>query len=88
MKILALRILCVGLLVLLIINILFGIYASIWLMFIGGIVDIINAAKLSEVDSFAIAIGIAKIVFCAFPSLCSAFVSAILAKLIDETRMF
>lgn len=39
-----------------------GIYVGFWLMFIGGISQIINS--INPVDGLGIAIGIAKIVFC------------------------
>lgn len=39
-----------------------GIYVGFWLMFVGGICQIINS--INPVDGLGIAIGIAKIVFC------------------------
>ena len=39
-----------------------GIYVGFWLMFVGGISQIINS--INPVDGFGIAIGIARIVFC------------------------
>ena len=39
-----------------------GIYVGFWLMFVGGISQIINS--INPVDGLGIAIGIAKIVFC------------------------
>ena len=45
-----------------IIGIALGIYVGLWLMFIGGISQIINS--INPVDGLGIAIGIAKIVFC------------------------
>lgn len=41
----------------------FGVYVGLWLMFIGGIVQIIDAVKATPVDGLDIAIGIVKIIF-------------------------
>lgn len=40
-----------------------GLYAGLWLAFIGGIVDIINEIKAVDTNAMNIAIGIVKIVF-------------------------
>jgi hypothetical protein len=40
-----------------------GVYVGLWLCFIGGIVDIINAVKATEIVATAIAFGIVKVVF-------------------------
>lgn len=45
-----------------ILGIALGIYVGFWLMFVGGISQIINS--INPVDGFGIAIGIARIVFC------------------------
>lgn len=45
-----------------ILGIALGIYVGFWLMFVGGISQIINS--ISPVDGFGIAIGVARIVFC------------------------
>ena len=44
-------------------GIILGIYLGIWWCFIGGIVELINAAKATPVDAVEIAYGIAKILF-------------------------
>jgi hypothetical protein len=44
-----------------------GAYTGIWIMLIGGIVDIIEQIKLPAVDSMVIAIAVAKIIFCQVP---------------------
>jgi hypothetical protein len=41
----------------------FGIYAGLWWAFIGGIVDVINAARASDIDAVKVAIGVAKFLF-------------------------
>lgn len=45
-----------------IIGVALGIYVGFWLMFVGGISQIINS--INPVNGLGIAIGIAKIVFC------------------------
>ena len=45
-----------------ILGIALGIYVGFWLMFVGGISQIINS--INPVNGFGIAIGIARIVFC------------------------
>jgi hypothetical protein len=40
-----------------------GLYVGVWLCFIGGIVDIITAAKVANVVPIDIAIGCAKVLF-------------------------
>lgn len=39
-----------------------GLYVGVWVMFVGGIVDIVNAVKLPDVPAMGVAIGAAKIV--------------------------
>ena len=38
-------------------------YAGIWWAFIGGIMDVINEIRSTEMDSLNIAIGVAKVMF-------------------------
>lgn len=40
-----------------------GLYVGVWLMLIGGIVDIVNQIKAPDTNALALAIGVAKIVF-------------------------
>lgn len=46
-------------------GILLGLYLGIWVMFIGGIVQLIESIKSVPVSALGIACGIARIVFCA-----------------------
>lgn len=39
-----------------------GIYVGVWLMFIGGIVQIVNS--INPLNGLGIALGIARIIFC------------------------
>lgn len=43
-------------------SIILGLYVGIWLMFAGGIIQIINA--LNPLNGIQIAIGICRIIFC------------------------
>ena len=43
-------------------GILLGLYVGIWLCFIGGIVQIVEAAKANPVSSWGIAFGITRII--------------------------
>lgn len=43
-------------------TIILGLYVGIWLMFAGGIIQIVNA--INPLDGIEIAIGICKVVFC------------------------
>lgn len=45
-----------------IVGIALGIYVGVWLMFIGGIVQIINS--INPTNGLGIALGIVRIVFC------------------------
>jgi hypothetical protein len=49
--------------ILMIAGVVIGVYLGIWWAFIGGIVDIIDAAKAADVSGMAIAMGAAKILF-------------------------
>ena len=48
---------------LIIVGIIFGIYAGIWWAFIGGIVDIIEQVRAEDLSAIAVAIGVVKILF-------------------------
>lgn len=43
-------------------SILLGIYLGVWVMFIGGIVQIVNS--INPLEAWGIACGICKVVFC------------------------
>ena len=48
-------------LIIVLLSVLFGVYVGVWLMFIGGIVEIIEAIKATPVDAMNIAVGLAKV---------------------------
>jgi hypothetical protein len=43
------------------------VYLALWVMLVGGIVDIIDQIKAPTTDSQVVAIGIVKIIFCEMP---------------------
>lgn len=45
-----------------IVGIALGIYVGVWLMFVGGIVQIVNS--INPLNGLGIALGIARIIFC------------------------
>lgn len=56
-----------GLGILLILSgIVFGLYAGLWWAFIGGIIQIIDAAKATPTPPMDVALGIVRIVFAGF----------------------
>jgi len=40
-----------------------GLYVGVWLCFVGGIVDVIEAIRAPELSAMPVAIGVAKVVF-------------------------
>ena len=48
---------------LMVVGVVFGIYAGLWWAFIGGMVDVISAIRAPELVAMNIAIGVAKVVF-------------------------
>ena len=59
---------------LIIIVIIFGLWAGIWWAFIGGVVNLIEAIRAPELSTASVAVGVVKIV-------CSAFIGWIAAAL-------
>lgn len=50
-------------LVMVVIGIAFGVWAGFWWAFVGGIVDIINAIRATEVSAVMVGVGVIKIFF-------------------------
>lgn len=50
-------------LLLVVVGVLFGVWAGLWWAFIGGIVSIVEAVKATPVEAMGIAIGIVRIMF-------------------------
>jgi len=58
-------------------GIAFGAYVGVWLMFIGGIIQVVEALKSTPIESLGIAIGAARILFASFVGLISAYIGVI-----------
>jgi hypothetical protein len=43
-----------------------GLYVGLYVMFIGGIIDVVYALKMTDISAFKVAIGFAKIVCATF----------------------
>jgi len=50
-------------LMLIIAGIIFGVWAGVWWAFIGGIIDVVQAFKATDISAGAVAIGVAKVFF-------------------------
>lgn len=48
---------------LIIIGVCLGLYVGVWLMFIGGIVDVIEQVRADTLETMAVAFGVVKIFF-------------------------
>lgn len=59
-------------LLLIIVGVALGLYAGLWWAFIGGIVQIVDALKVTPTPAFDIAFGIARIMFAGFIGVVSA----------------
>ena len=44
-------------------GVLFGVYIGIWVMFIGGIVQVIEQIRAEDLKALSVAIGVAKVFF-------------------------
>jgi uncharacterized membrane protein len=64
-------------LLLILAGIALGLYVGIWLCFIGGIVDVINAIKTTPVPALQVAVGVAKVIFSGFLGQLSFWLSAV-----------
>ena len=53
-------------LLLIIIGVIFGLYVGIWVCFVGGIIDIIEQIRATNLEAMSVAWGVAKIVFAGF----------------------
>jgi hypothetical protein len=45
------------------VGIVLGLYVGVWVLFIGGIIDVIEQIKADELQAMAVAIGVAKVIF-------------------------
>lgn len=65
-------------------SILFGVYVGFWLCLVGGIATIIDQIKATNIDSWVLAIAIAKVVGCSVCGVLAAVPGCILAAVISS----
>lgn len=59
---------------LMILGVVLGVYVGFWLMFVGGIVQIIEAVRAETLEAMPIAMGIARVMFAGIVGFLSALV--------------
>ena len=55
-------------------GVIIGLYIGVWVMFVGGIIDIINQIKAPVLDTMRVTVGIIKIIFASFVGVVSAII--------------
>ena len=70
--------------VLVAIGAILALYVGGWIMFVGGIAQVIDAIRADVLDSLAIAIGIGKVVFCSLVGWLIFGVFGLVAKVIAD----
>jgi hypothetical protein len=68
-----------------ILGVILALYLGVWVMFIGGIVQLINAIKISPVDALGIGIGIARIMLSGLIGWGTFVVSFVIASAVAES---
>ena len=66
-----------------ILGVALGIYVGLWLLCIGGMVQIMNATQMNPIDGFSIAMGILKIICSGDVGTIIAWIGFIIGTLID-----
>lgn len=74
----------IGFLTLLVSGIILAIWLGIFVCFVGGIVQVIDAVKTTPTDSLGIAFGIVRFFIASFVGWGSFWVSTLIAKIITE----
>lgn len=69
-----------------IVSVIGAAYLGLWVMFIGGIVQGIDAVKMSPVDSFGIAVGIVRVVFAGLVGYIALAIGLIVAGLVGTKK--
>lgn len=69
-------------LIVLITGVIASIYFGFWIMFVGGIVMVIEGAKMTPVDSLMIGFGVGRVVFASFATGVGCAISLLLGKII------
>ena len=63
-------------LILVLAGVCFGVWAGLWWAFIGGIIDIVNAFKATDISGADVATGLAKVIFASTIGFVAAFLIA------------
>ena len=63
--------------IMILLGIVLGLYVGIWVMFIGGIVQIIHQIQAPHIEAMQVAIGVARILCASFVGVISAMVLVI-----------
>ena len=58
---------------LIVFGIVFGLYVGVWVMFIGGIIQVVDAVQIHPVPAMHLGLGILRIVSASFVGIISAF---------------
>jgi uncharacterized membrane protein len=58
-------------------GVIFGLWVGVWWAFIGGIIDIVNVIRATDLDAMNLAIGIAKVMFAGVAGTLSAYLGII-----------
>lgn len=66
-----------------ILGVVLGIYVGLWILCVGGIVQIVNAAQMNPVDGFGIAIGVLKFICSGEIGVIIAWIGFIIGVMID-----
>ena len=66
-----------------ILGVALGIYVGLWLLCIGGIVQIVNAEQMNPIDGFSSAIGVLKLICSGEVGVIIAWIGFIIGVMID-----
>ena len=64
--------------IIIILSIVLGLYVGVWLLFIGGIVQIVEALKMDPVSGMGIAIGLLRFISSSFLGCMSWFIGTVI----------
>ncbi len=68
-----------------IVGVLLALYLGVWVMFVGGIIQLVEAIKTTPVEAFGIAIGAVRILGASFVGYFTFLVSTFVARIIAES---
>lgn len=70
---------------LIITGIISGLYVGIYVMFVGGIIQVINAIRATSLIPMDFAVGLAKIIFCSLVGYITVFIPVTIGVIIIES---